>query len=403
MKNQDFIKGIFGNRLLWLLVFILLGVNSCDVIKKVADEFGDIVTNMGNDTNQILDQAINDLNGNAENYGQIMQEAIDQIDNQDIKAQLQDALDNAIVTASTEIKCNIQFTADYLVKRIRAIKAEFNGTAPPAEEPRVCTVIPSAVDMNRPASQRNLVTITGYFLNEDFRKYKLFHYTINGSRSNKTSSLSISTDFKLIVNLGSSGITLTDNSGKLVLMWNDILVSEIPIIQHQPEPCQIRERTLTGLPKMVLYPQHKKDPRINKKGDKEFSGHGPCTTVSVSIFTRNNGTELWATAFVRMWECPDDLSKSRSDHTYGDRTKKIKLTTVDAGWRIKTIKEPLNDYFQNIDKNADRTESISGSGPVSSYKIQGDTSGDDLGSSRVEITFKSIKLTLEELGDCIQN
>jgi len=40
---------------------------------------------------------------------------------------------------------------------------------------------------------------------------------------------------------------------------------------------------------------------------------------------------------------------------------------------------------------------------VLNYLIQGDTDGDDLGSSRIEITFKSIKVTLEEIGDCIRN
>ena len=257
--------------------------------------------------------------------------------------------------------------------------------------------------MNRPANQRNLITLTGYFLNEDFRKYKLFLFNQNGSSSNRTSSLSASTDFKLLVNLGSSGITLNENSAKLVLKWNNIIISEIPVLQRQPEPCRVREREFTGLPTMVLYPEHKKDPRIDKpKGDKEFQGHGPCTTGNVSIFTRNNETELWARAFVRMWECPDDLTKMRYDFTYGDKTLEMKLVTADAGWRIKMIKETTHVYFQNIDRNADRTETISGSGPVLRYLIQGDTSGDDLGSSRVEITFKPIKVTLEEVGDCIR-
>jgi len=405
MKNPFFRKNL-TNSLILLFAILVLGVSGCQVIKWGVDQFGDVITNLGNDTNQILDEAINDLNGNAENYGNIMQEAIDNISEQSIKNQLENALDNAnkiIVTASTEIKCNIQFTADYLVKRIKAIKAQFNDNPPPKEEPQVCTIIPSIIDMNRPANQRNAVMITGYFLDENFSKYKLYHYTTSGSRSNKTSSLGRGTDFKIVINLGSSGITLNDNSGKLVLIWDDQIVSEIQVIQRQPEPCRIRERTFTGLPKLVIYPQHKKSPWVNNKGDKEFDGNGPCTTGSVSIFTRNNGRELWASAFVRMWECPDNLGRIKKDYTYGDKRREIKLAETDSGWRIKTIKDSRNDSFQNIDRNADRTEGFSGSGPVSRYLISGDTSGDDLGSSRVEITFKEIKVTLEELGDCIRN
>jgi hypothetical protein len=144
-------------------------------------------------------------------------------------------------------------------------------------------------------------------------------------------------------------------------------------------------------------------PWKDKLGDLEFAGNGPCTRGTVSIFTRDNGKELWARGFVRMWECPDDYSQIKSDYTYGDKQQEIKLVDADLGWRIKMIKETTNASFQNIDKDANTTENISGSGPVSNYKILGDASGNDLGSSRVEISFKSIKVTLEELGDCIQN
>jgi hypothetical protein len=256
MKNHHLKKRSSGTLFVWLLIPILIGISSCGAIRSIADA----IKNSLNDTNQILDQAVNDLNGNAANYGHIMEEAIDKIDSQDIKAQLQDALDNAIVTASTEIKCNIQFTADYLVKRIKAIKAKLNNSPVPPEEPQICTVIPSIIDMNRPPNQRNAVMITGYFLNEEFSKYKLYHFTINNLKSDRTTSLSVSTDFKLVVNLGSSGITLDQNSGKLVLMWDNVVVSEIQVVQHQPEPCDIREREFINLPKLVIYPVHKKSP-----------------------------------------------------------------------------------------------------------------------------------------------
>ena len=62
----------------------------------------------------------------------------------------------------------------------------------------------------------------------------------------------------------------------------------------------------------------------------------------------------------------------------------------------------MNDTFENIDKGKG-TQLVSGSGPVSSYLIHGDTNGKDLGSSRVEITFKPIKVTLQELNDCVNS
>lgn len=398
MKKLDSKKDFVKIRL-FLFTFSLIGIlTSCGILNDFVDAF----TNFGNTTNQILDQAINDLNGNAENYGHIMEEAIDKIENENVKEQLQEALDNAIITASSEVRCDIQFTVDYLIKKIKIIKASYNHETLPVENPQICNNNPSIIDMNLAANQRNKIEITGYFLNEDFRKYHLTLYSTTNSSSNQTTNLSMSSDFKLIVNLGSNGVILDESSSRLELTWDDNIVTSIPIIQRHPEPCQIRERTFTGLPKLVLYPAHKKSPWA-KKGDKEFDGHGPCTKGNVTIFTRNNGKELWAKGYVQMWECPDDFSKIKEDYTYGDITKEIKLVDVDNGWRIKNIKESTYDQFQNIDRRDDATEEIGGSGPVSMYLIQGDTDGDDLGSSRVEITFKNIKVTLQEIGDCISD
>ncbi len=384
-----------------VIVITIMTISGCDLLKKIQNAI-DTLNNLGNNTNVVLDQAASDLNANASNFEQIMQEAINKINSNTIKAQLQDALNNAIVTTSTEYRCDISFTADYLIKRIKAIKASLNNSPVPVEEPHICNNLPSLIDMNLPANNRNKIDVTGYFLNQDFSKYKLYLQSTNGSKTNKTSCLTASTDFKLNINLGSNGIIITNTSDKIILMWNNNVLSEIPVVQRLPEKCQLVDRTLLNLPKLVLTPVHQKNV-CPGKGDLEFDGHGPCTQGYVNIFTRNDGKELWASAKVDMWECPDDLTLCRSDYTSGSISKELKLATMDAGWRIKVIKETTNDWFTNIDRICDQSESVSGSGPVSNYLIFGDFSGDDIGSSRVEITFKSIKVTLEAIGDCVRN
>jgi len=382
-------------------IIALLLISSCKLLNKIQEGI-DTLNNLGNNTNVILDQASGDLNANAANYEQIMREAINKITSQSVKAQLQDALDHAIVTASSEYRCDISFTADYLIKRIKAIKATLNNTSVPTEAPVVCNNIPSVVNMNLPPNQRNMIEVTGYFLNQDFSKYKLYLQSTNGSKSNKTSALTASSDFKLIVNLGSTGIVLDNSSDKIILSWNGNDISIIPVLQRIPEKCQLVDRTLLNLPKLVLTPSHQKNV-CQGKGDKEFNGNGPCSQGHVNIYTKNDGKELWASASVDMWECPDDLAMCRSDYTSGSASVEMKLATMDAGWRIKVIKETTNDWFSNIDRKADQSESVSGSGPVMNYLIFGDFDGDDIGSSRVEITFKNIKVTLEEIGDCVRN
>jgi len=401
MKNFPFFKQMINLILYSLVVITLMSMSSCKIAQKIKDGI-DSFNNLGNNTNVILDEAAGNLNANADNFRQIMEDAMNKINSQSIKAQLQDALNNAIITASSEYRCDVSFTADYLIKRIKAIKASLNNSPAPVEEPHVCNNLPSLIDMNLPANNRNKVEITGYFLNQDFTKYKLYLQQTNGTKSNKTSSLSASSDFKLNINLGNNGIILTNTSDKIVLMWNDHIISEIPVVQRLPEKCTLVDRTLTNLPKIILTATHQKNV-CPGKGDKEFNGNGPCSKGSVNIFTRNDGRELWASAKVDMWECPDDLSLCRSDYTSGSATKELKLATMDVGWRIKVIKETTNDWFSNIDRKADQSEMVSGSGPVSNYLIFGDFSGQDIGSSKVEITFKPIKVTLEEIGDCVRN
>jgi len=378
MKNSELLKKLGKVGLIAILAFSL---NSCSVFNAIKDliNLPDAFTNLGNDTNQILDQATRDINANASNFNEILNDAIDNINNNTVKNALQELLENAIVTDSTEIRCDIQFVGDYIVKEIYRIKAEYNNEDAPIFDPKICSTIPEVIDMNLPPNQRNSVNITGYFLTDDFSKYRLYLYDVNGARYNKTSALSQSSSFKLIVNLGNNGILLNNNSDRLILYWDDAIVTEIPVLQHIPEICDTREWTFENLPKLIIYPEHKRNPWNHKKGDKEFKGNGPCTKGYVILFTKNNGKELWAKSFVRMWECPDDFSKMKSDFTYGDRYKELKIADAPNGWRILKIKESTSDSFQNIDKNTGASQNVSGGGPIAMYQYHGDFDGNDLG------------------------
>lgn len=394
MRHQT-IKNNFTKLL--VLIMAICSLSSCAIFEN----FFDGVLSRADSSIAVIEKALGDISANAGNFESIMEEAIGEVSDSGIKADLQDVLDKAIVTTSTELRCDIQFTGDYLEKRLKIILAKLKKTSPPVMKPRVCTVIPATIDMNRPPNSRNQVMITGYFLSEDFSKYQLMLYNSGANPINVTRHLSSNTDFKLVANLGSNGIQLTDRSNKLVLKWNNQLVSEMQVIQPVIEPCNIRERNLTGLSKIVLVPQHKAAPGFSK-GDREFAGNGPCVSGWIQLYTKNSGRELWAESYVQMWECPDNLGKIREDYTYGDIRKVHKITTADNGWYFKSIKDNRIDRFEFID-NDHHPNTIAGEGPVSNYKIIGDTGGADIGESRLEITLKSIAVTLEEYGDCIRN
>jgi len=228
MKKYYLQKSSLSYALCLLFAVILIGMGSC---YRWIDP-GCTLSPPLNNTNEIVDKAMSDINGNPENYNKIMQEAIYKVEDTDMKAQLKDALGNAIVMGSTEIKCPTMFIGDYLTKRLRVIKAAYIKKPLPPLEPRLCRFAPTEIDMNLSADSRNTITVTGYFLNEDFSRYKLYHYTKDDTtRFNETSHLSVSTDFKLTINLGNDGIALNENSAKLRLMWENKLIVEIPVIQ----------------------------------------------------------------------------------------------------------------------------------------------------------------------------
>jgi len=75
---------------------------------------------------------------------------------------------------------------------------------------------------------------------------------------------------------------------------------------------------------------------------------------------------------------------------------------VEDGFKIKRINITTNDDLAYIDYGTG-IETRPGGGPVSQYRILGDTDGDDVGESWLEVSFRSINVTLIEIGDCIQN
>lgn len=282
MKNQLTNKLIVHPFHFFLLTVFILSLNSCalrNLIKNADKAVNESVQLLSN-TTRTIDEAIKNLNADASNFTSIMEEAIDEVKDNDVKNQLQDALNNAIVTTSSEVRCDIQFTGDYLKKQLQIIKAKLTHKPIPVSAPVTCNVVPSAIDMNRPPNSRNQVAVTGYFLNEDFSKYQLWLYSasVHGSpgvsgapgapgsdgapgksnngkgltKTNVTRYLSLSTDYKLTINLGNNGIRLNDKSNKLQLLWNGELVSEILVIQPVKEPCDLKERQLNNLAKMVL-------------------------------------------------------------------------------------------------------------------------------------------------------
>jgi len=231
----------YTHTLLLLSFLCLLPLNSC---RKALGDLANIAANGTNSIVGTLDKVANDLNANASNFNSIIEEAIAEIEDQDIKNDLELLLNNAITLVGTEIRCNIQFTIDYLLKGINSIKANLLEEESPTIRPVVCAVIPESINMKLKPNDRDEIIVTGYFFKEGSSNFKLYHYSIHGTEREVSSKISSITDFKLLINLGRNGVSLNDSSDKLVLKWNDDIISEIPIIQPHLEPCKLRSRSI---------------------------------------------------------------------------------------------------------------------------------------------------------------
>jgi len=394
------------------LLCSLLSLPGCNAIRSIPLPTGGVIDDVLNKTNAVIfliDRTINQLGGEVTNFNQIMDDAVDQIRLLDdvVANQIknaQDAANNFVASSSAEIRCSFAFTIDFLVQKLENIKTSLKGEEAPALEPKICTATPEIVDMNRPPNDRNNVSISGYFFKDSPEKLVLYRVNQGGSMVNYTSKLSISSDYKVIINLGQNGIPLSSDTEKLQLTWNGMIISEIPVIQAIPEPCFQKQRTITNISSVKMTPQYGPNFFNGKEGNRNFRGKGPCTFIRVKLFTSNGGRALYANIFVRMYECPDKMEFTQWDYTYGEQTKIVKLADADPGFRIKSISTSSWATIENVDKEKNRTELISGEGPVRTVLIQGDVSGNDLtGPSYVDINFNNISVVYEEIGNCVPN
>jgi hypothetical protein len=251
----------------------------------------------------------------------------------------------------------------------------------PELEPQLCGVIPLAVDMGLPPDRRNKIELYGY----DFDKANIEVLLENNNGTTDVSrQLDQPTHYHMTINLGGGGVNLTPESSRLILRWNNQIISTIGIIQDSPDICSSDPDN--HLPSPVSYtPPH-------TRGDREFDGNGPDITCRVRLINRRNKVD--AQIFFQAKE-------TESDWTTASGTMTSTVYTADSGWEIENIVGPTESSYSYRD-NDHALDRFPGSGPVSSYTFMGDGGGDDAGvHTRVEVAFNSIRLELKETGDCI--
>ncbi len=376
-----------------------------------------------------------------------------------IRIEIENLTRNAVLTAGTEVRCNGEFMRRKLRRELIDMRnslaqslnkqlVKFGGSAYQFDlipqdpiEPFICDIVPSAVDLSVDPERRQKIDIYGFDLRSmpiyvSYRSYglmqastsvgireyntemavraarprrpltvaelprnmenikmanftilepwKLFNLDISGT-------ISVLSDFHAVIDLTNAGADLPPNASEIILSWNNKLQSEIPILTHiQTLDCRI-----TAQPLDISLAQSYNPPHVGN-GDKDFHGHGPCMSLSISLSVDPAKRNLYARITLTAYECNSDWSSKR-DYTRASGSKTITLFTADEGETITGFDAAtiFSDSFRDTNHNP-YISYYAGTSPVEKVEWVGDTKGDEAGTKTgVVITFRQFNVSVQ--------
>jgi hypothetical protein len=380
MKTKFF--PFLPNRLFLSTILIVLLFNGCNLIDKIFHKADPIIQQV----TASLDFAIGSLNATSSNYQEVLQKLINDLPKEvqsTVTNEVSNLLNRTVAAAGAEVRCDVDFFRIRVQQALQRIKAEYLKQPLPPVEPQLCNVIPLAIDMNLTADRRNKLEFYGYDFDVTAIQVLLVN---NNGQIDVSDKLAQPTHYHMVLNLGSNGVPVSDQSTKLVLRWNNRDISSIPIIQKNPPICQTS--FFTFQPAEISYM-----PPLTR-GDREFDGNGPDVYSSVNLI--NTGNSVIARVYMKAVE-------TESDWTTGEGSRDFVIYNADPGKVIESIVTPTFASYSYRDDNHDM-DNFAGTGPVFKFHFVGDDDGDDVGvHTRVEIEFTNIRVELKETGDCISS
>lgn len=373
------------------LIVILSFSSSCKLGEKIDQLIHGASREVAN-VEMTLNGAMNEIAASAANWESILRETIDKIPEAEavVKADLEELLNSSIGKVGTEFRCNVDFFGVRINEAIQRIKAKFLGQDFPDIIPRICNVSVAAVDMNLPVSTRNKIEIYGY--NFQAPETKLFLKT-NSGLHDVTSKMFRTSDYQYLINLGSNGVGLNEQSQALLLKYYSTTLITIPVIQSYPEICKTFERE-EAVSSITIIPR-------KTAGDTEWGGHGPCVKATARIWITGDKRQIKIQVNILMHEANSDCSQRNDSKAFGSLTDVI--YTAPSNHQIVEITSPnrsVLDYIYTGSSNHHVTR-IHRSGLIKTWYILGDTPGRDIGESYVTAEFNNLKIILRETGDCI--
>lgn len=364
-------------------VLVLVCASGCSLLSELIGTIGTAVKR----TDLILDEAIGKLVNAQSDWQNILKDTTNQLTSSaqsTVRNEVNDLLQRGIASASGELRCD----ADFLVNRMRngliRIKQEFLHQPIDPLEPQLCNVVPLAVDRALVPTRLNRLEFYGYDF--DTTPVSVLLFQANGTSTNVSNVLNRPTHYHMTLTLGgSTGVQLDSNSAKLVLKWNNKEISSIAVIQPVTPIC--KKQLVQRQPNSITYIPP------NTVGDREYNGHGPSTTASVTL--TNSGSSVTSRLYMRARETTSDWTTAE-----GSRTDTI--FTPAPGWRVNQIVGATSSSWSYTDSNHNNDIFSGGNGPVARWEFVGDTDGDEAGTrTSVTVTYNVLQFEVVENTNCV--
>jgi hypothetical protein len=333
-----------------------------------------------------IDDAIDALERGSADWQSVLQETIDRLTDEGqstIRTEISNLLQRSVASASATLRCDIDFLRNRVRQALLGIKVKLLGGSVPPSEPVVCDVIPLAVDVSLNANRRTLVEFYGY----DFDKSITAQHVRGNGSVEVGSKLSHLSHYHMTLNLGSNGVVLDPASQSLVLRWGEEAISTVAVIQPHTDVCRSETKSVP-INKLTLVGK-----RIRGRGsDKEFDSNGPSCSTLVTVLRTNTQLKVQATFIAE---------ETKSDWTGVQKTEKQVVFTAPRGWQVESLDSRSSFRHRYTDTDNSRDYFNLADELVKRLAYIGDTKGDDVGETEVEITFNPIRITLVETTDCV--
>lgn len=344
----------------------------------------------------LVEEAIIDLREGSAEWQQVLRDLqadVAATAQTTISTEVDNLVQRAIAGAQVSAFCTVDFLRDRARQSLQQLVDRLRERKPQPLPPKVCKAIPTSINGHLDPSRRYQIDVMGYDLDSLTSDQKLKLFLIEEGKSPRdvtAQGLSLVTHYEATINLGSTGVPISERSRKLELRHPGMTTSNITIIHPLPPP---PESMLVRLGTDGWAP-----PRKPGSGDREFKGHGPCVTAKAEI--RSGGDHIEHRLFMLAYECNSNLGR-QSDFSRAEGWSEWKPSRLldPPGTKIVRILSPTSSLRPKY-RDTKHSEDIRQMGLgdlVHTYKTWGDTGGDDVeAGTRLQVLFNPVKVLAQK-------